>query len=142
MDIVQALRQFQKAQLETTISDKKPPKKDVVPSRPVGDEELVDMSIHNSKNGQVNGDYLRLKEQKYTLKGPLRNFTYDNQVDPNVQRKRVDPDNAIPTLLSGQYTRFSLPPSTQHEEKQVGTRLVKLANRGYVSFKDRFRIPE
>jgi hypothetical protein len=106
-----------------------------------GDSYQKYLGLRNN-NKPVNGNYLRLKEQKYTFNGPLRDYTYDGVISPNIIRKHTDPDTAIPTLRSGQYVKYSLPPSTQTEtpeSKNVG--LVQLALQQYTTYKDRFLPP-
>ena len=67
-------------------------------------------------------------------------FLMENAIDPNVIRKRVNPDAAIPSLESGESTKFSLVPSNNAASDFVS--LIQMANKNYVNYKNRFFVAD
>ena len=67
-------------------------------------------------------------------------FLMENAIDPNVIRKRVNPDAAIPSLESGESTKFSLVPSNNVATDFVS--LIQMANKNYVNYKNRFFVAD
>ena len=67
-------------------------------------------------------------------------FLMDGAIDPNIIRKRVNPDKAIPSLESGESTKFSLVPENMIATNKVG--LIQSANKNYVNYKNRFFVED
>ena len=67
-------------------------------------------------------------------------FLMENAIDPNVIRKRVNPDAAIPSLESGESTKFSLVPSNNVATDFVS--LIQMANKNYINYKNRFFVAD
>ena len=67
-------------------------------------------------------------------------FLMNGAIDPNVIRKRVNPDKAIPSLESGESTKFSLVPENVIASNKVG--LIQSANKNYVNYKNRFFVED
>ena len=67
-------------------------------------------------------------------------FAMDGAIDPNVIRKRVNPDAAIPSLETGANTLFSLVPSNVEATNSVN--LIKTARKSYVDYKNRFFVDD
>ena len=67
-------------------------------------------------------------------------FLLNGSIDPNVIRKRINPDKAIPSLESGESTLFSTVPSNYTTTNSIG--LVQSARKNYVDYKNRFFIED
>ena len=112
---------------------KKPVIYESVPTT-VKEDYQNDLNIGRAK--ETNGNYLRLSEQKYTLNGPLKYYTYDNQISPNVIRNRDDPYNSIPTLQAAQTTTFTKALNRGTHGEAVS--LLKRANLNYAKYMNRY----
>jgi hypothetical protein len=67
-------------------------------------------------------------------------FMQENSIDPNVIRKKQNPDGAHPTLQGGMDTLFSLVPDNVVEHDYVS--LISLAHKNYSNYKNRFNMPQ
>ena len=67
-------------------------------------------------------------------------FLMDGAIDPNIIRKRVNPDKAIPSLESGENTLFSLVPANNIATDAVS--LIQMANQNYINYKNRFFVED
>ena len=82
-----------------------------------------------------NGNYFRLPKNRFSDNIKLDKFLQNGSIDPNVIRKRVDPDSARPTLRDSESTLFSLVP-----ENMVSydfNDLISKANQSYSNYKNR-----
>ena len=70
----------------------------------------------------------------------MDSFMSESAIDPNVIRKRVNPDKAMPDLKSGQNTLFSLEPDNIRGNNNVS--LIQKAHKNYVSYKNRFYVSD
>lgn len=85
------------------------------------------------------GDFL-LPRTRFDDNPRKDSFLMDGAIDPNVIRKRVNPDKAIPSLESGESTKFSLVPSNNAATDFVS--LIQMANKNYVNYKNRFFVAD
>ena len=86
-----------------------------------------------------NGSTFMLPRMPVELDPRRDNFLMENAIDPNVIRKRIDPDSALPTLESGLSTLFSLEKSNVESNDFVG--LIQKAHQSYNNYKNRFAMP-
>jgi hypothetical protein len=86
-----------------------------------------------------NGGYFRLGKNQLHIDPRRADFLMENSIDPNTIRKRVDPDNAIPNLKSGETSLYSLVPENIEATNNVG--LIQQARRSYANYKNRFELP-
>jgi hypothetical protein len=87
-----------------------------------------------------NGGYFRLDRNEPHIDPRNDAFGMEQSIDPNIIRKRVNPDGAIPSLASAEVTKFSLVPENLTSNDSMG--LIKQARKSYVSYKNRFNMPE
>lgn len=87
-----------------------------------------------------NGGYFRLGRNKPRIDPRQDDFLMDNAIDPNVIRARVNPDDAIPTMLSGETIKYSLVPENIEETNNIT--LIQKARASFSNYKDRFRLPQ
>jgi hypothetical protein len=66
-------------------------------------------------------------------------FLQENSIDPNVIRKKMNPDAALPSLESTESTLFSLEKSNVVADDFVG--LIQAAHKNYANYKNRFIMP-
>jgi hypothetical protein len=67
-------------------------------------------------------------------------FLMDGAIDPNVIRKRVNPDASIPSIEGGEYALYSLVPENNVSSDSIG--LIQKANANYVNYKNRFFVED
>ena len=87
-----------------------------------------------------NGSGFRLPRTTMNDDPRQDSFLMNGSIDPNVIRKRQNPDAAIPSLETGANTLFSLAPSNIHASNSVN--LIKTARKSYVDYKNRFFIDD
>ena len=87
-----------------------------------------------------NGSGFRLPRTTLNDDPRQDSFAMDGAIDPNVIRKRVNPDAAIPSLETGANTLFSLAPSNVEATNSVN--LIKTARKSYVDYKNRFFVDD
>jgi len=87
-----------------------------------------------------NGTGFRLPRTTFNDDPRLDAFLMDGAIDPNVIRKRVNPDRAIPSLESAESTLFSLVPDNLKSHDFVN--LVKTARKSYINYKNRFFVED
>jgi len=85
-----------------------------------------------------NGNYFRLGRNAPHIDPRRDEFQMENAIDPNIIRKRVDPDSAIPDLRSGESTLFSLVPNNLDAFNSVP--MIQKARQSYVNYKNRFEM--
>lgn len=87
-----------------------------------------------------NGGNYRLPRNKFDDDPRKDEFLMNGSIDPNIIRKRVNPDRAIPSLESAESTRFSLVPSNNVQEDFIN--LIQLAHKNYINYKNRFFVDD
>ena len=87
-----------------------------------------------------NGNYFRLPRTTFTDNPREDAFLQNNAIDPNIIRKRVDPDSAIPTLQDAASTLFSLVPDNL--AAYDSNDLITKAHMMYLNYKNRHGGPE
>ena len=83
-----------------------------------------------------NGDYFRLGKNAPNIDPRRDSFMQENSIDPNIIRKKINPDHAIPDLRGAELTKFSLVPSNFTSNDNVS--LIQQARRSYVNYNNRF----
>lgn len=96
-------------------------------------------SFKLSSQPRNGGDFL-LPRTRFDDNPRKDSFLMDGAIDPNVIRKRVNPDKAIPSLESAESTKFSLVPSNNVATDFVS--LIQMANKNYVNYKNRFFVAD
>ena len=87
-----------------------------------------------------NGGNYRLPRNKFDDDPRKDEFLMNGSIDPNIIRKRVNPDKSIPSLESAESTRFSLVPSNNVEQDFIN--LIQLAHKNYINYKNRFFVED
>ena len=83
-----------------------------------------------------NGNYFMLPRTSFSDDPRKDSFLQENAIDPNIIRKKVNPDAAMPDLRSGTSTLFSLEKSNVTAENSIN--LIQKAHKSYMNYKNRF----
>lgn len=98
------------------------------------------MSAFKLSSQPRNGNYFMLPRTRFDDDPRQDAFLMDGSIDPNVIRKRVNPDKAIPTIEGGEYALYSLVRENNESTDSVG--LVRKAHASYVNYKNRFFVED
>ena len=93
------------------------------------------MSALKLQSEPRNGNFFRLPRTAFSDNPKEDAFLQNDAIDPNVIRKRIDPDSAIPTLQNAESTLFSLVPDNLRATDSND--LITKANERYLSYKNR-----
>jgi hypothetical protein len=83
-----------------------------------------------------NGNYFMLPRTAFSDDPRKDSFLQENAIDPNIIRKKVNPDAAMPDLRSGTSTLFSLEKSNVTAQNSIN--LIQQAHKSYMNYKNRF----
>ena len=98
------------------------------------------MSAFKLSSQPRNGNYFMLPRTRFDDDPRQDAFLMDSSIDPNIIRKRVNPDKAIPTIEGGEYALYSLVKENNESTDSVG--LVRKAHASYVNYKNRFFVED
>lgn len=100
--------------------------------------EIRDMAFSALRLDKVskNGSYFRLGRNAPNIDPRRDSFMQENSIDPNIIRKKINPDHSIPDLRGAELTKFSLVPSNLTSNDSVS--LIQEARRSYVNYNNRF----
>ena len=87
-----------------------------------------------------NGNYFMLPRTSFSDDPRKDSFLQENAIDPNIIRKKINPDAAMPDLRSGASTLFSLEKSNVNATDSVG--LIQKAHKNYMNYKNRFELDD
>lgn len=87
-----------------------------------------------------NGNYFMLPRTSFSDDPRKDSFLQENAIDPNIIRKKINPDGAMPDLRSGTSTLFSLEKSNTTAETSIN--LIQKAHKSYMNYKNRFQLQE
>ena len=87
-----------------------------------------------------NGNYFMLPRTSFSDDPRKDSFLQENAIDPNIIRKKVNPDGAMPDLRSGSSTLFSLEKSNVTAENSIN--LIQKAHKSYMNYKNRFEFEQ
>jgi hypothetical protein len=87
-------------------------------------------------NQPRNGSNFMLPRTVFSDDPRKDSFLQENSIDPNVIRKKINPDAALPSLESTESTLFSLEKSNVVANDFIG--LIQSAHKNYENYKNRF----
>ena len=129
-------------QSETTLfnPDLPMPSKDFQKIKNIRDRSFQSMKLPPNNKSSYNGSTFRLP-RNVQFKDPRKeNFSMDSAIDPNNIRSLQNPTKSIPDLWSNPNRYFGISTGETTANNNVNT--VRSARRNYISYKNRFEMPD